>query len=93
MITNSYGNFVVQKTLKLSQGRLKTILIIELVKVIGKIPDKKLIVRWKKIVYNNLPIESGNCINLQDLQLLNRCIAIMEGNFVNAESLNPYFIC
>lgn len=55
---NNYGNYVVQKALKISTGSHKNKLIISILKNIEKIGDKKLIGKWKNIVINCLPIEN-----------------------------------
>ena len=55
---NNYGNYVVQKALKISTGSLKNKLIISILKNIEKIGDKKLIGKWKNIVINCLPPEN-----------------------------------
>lgn len=55
---NNYGNYVVQKALKISTGSIKNKLIISILKNIEKIGDKKLIGKWKNIVINCLPPEN-----------------------------------
>lgn len=55
---NNYGNYVVQKALKISCGAPKLKLIISILKNIEKIGDKKLIVKWKNIVISCLPKEN-----------------------------------
>ena len=50
---NSFGNYVVQKALKLSNGFLKVKLINNIKKNIEKINDKKLIDKWKSIIANS----------------------------------------
>lgn len=52
---NNYGNYVVQKALKISIGPLKFKLIISILKNIEKVGDKKLMAKWKNIVICTLP--------------------------------------
>lgn len=47
---NNYGNYVVQKALKLAPKEGKLILIDQIRKNIEKVVDKKLICKWKSIV-------------------------------------------
>ena len=47
---NSFGNYVIQKALKISAGRNKEILADNVNKNIYKLNDKKLISKWKNIV-------------------------------------------
>lgn len=65
---NNYGNYVVQKALKISSGTPKQKLIISILKNIEKIGDKKLIAKWKSIVINYLP--SDNEMNNIDGDLI-----------------------
>jgi hypothetical protein len=51
---NNYGNFVVQKALKLSTGHNKLKLISCIVKNIEKIGDRKIILKWKSIVEGHI---------------------------------------
>ena len=50
IIKNKYGNYVIQKAVKLSSGILKERLIGEINKVINKLEDKKIINKWKAII-------------------------------------------
>ena len=50
LITNSYGNFVLQTALKLSKGKDKTRLLNYIKKCLEKINDKKLLKKWKGII-------------------------------------------
>ncbi len=50
LIRNSYGNYVVQKSLKIAQGKDKTQLITAILKCIPQIPDRKIRQKWEKIV-------------------------------------------
>jgi hypothetical protein len=51
---NNYGNYVVQKALKLSQGNFKGRLVSSILKNIEKIGDRKLVLKWKSIVYSHI---------------------------------------
>jgi len=54
LMVNSYGNYVVQKALKLSSKNDKIVLINNIYKNMQKIKDKKLIQKWKTIIESNL---------------------------------------
>ena len=54
LMKNNYGNFVVQKALKLSSGPNKLKLIRCIVKNIEKIGDRKIILKWKSIVESHI---------------------------------------
>lgn len=47
---NNYGNFVVQKALKLAKGLMKMKLLNCIIKNIDKIGDKKIMAKWESIV-------------------------------------------
>lgn len=51
---NAYGNYVVQKSLKVAKSENKKILIDALTRNIDKLCDKKLISKWKIIINNSL---------------------------------------
>jgi hypothetical protein len=51
---NSYGNYVIQKALKVSNGNNKKLLITTIVNNVDKLNDKKLIFKWKTIVSNSI---------------------------------------
>lgn len=57
---NAYGNYVVQKALKLVNGNNKSLLISTLTKNLDKLSDKKLINKWRIIINNSL----GNFLSL-----------------------------
>ena len=63
LIKNSFGNFVLQKALKLSSGRRKTKLTNSIKKSLDKLSDKKLIKKWKTILSSsthlNLNLENN----------------------------------
>ena len=50
IIKNKYGNYVIQKAVKLSSGILKERIIGEINKIINKLEDKKIINKWKAII-------------------------------------------
>lgn len=50
VMKSSYGNYVIQKALKVAQGRTREFLAVNVNKNIYKLYDKKLIAKWKAIV-------------------------------------------
>ena len=60
IMKSNFGNFVIQKAIKLSSGENKRKLVIEVSRNIYKLNDKKLILKWKSIVYPHL--ENKNSI-------------------------------
>ena len=54
LMKNNYGNYVVQKALKLSSSNNKYKLIDIILKNLEKIGDKKLILKWKFIVQSHI---------------------------------------
>lgn len=54
LMKNNYGNYVVQKALKLANDKFKYKLIDIIMKNLDKIGDKKLISKWKLIVQSRL---------------------------------------
>lgn len=59
LMKNEYGNFVIQKALKLSQNLNRKRLVKLIQKNVDKIGDKKLVVKWKNIVNSFV---NSNCI-------------------------------
>ena len=53
IIINRYGNYVIQKALKLSSGEIRLKLMKEISKNIHKIEDKKIVEKWKFIIYRS----------------------------------------
>lgn len=51
---NNYGNYVIQKALKLSTGLAKTSLINAILKNLDKIGEVKLTLKWQSIVENHV---------------------------------------
>ena len=52
VIRNNYGNYVIQKAVKLSLGKIQEKLIKEIIKNLDKLEDKKIINKWKMIISN-----------------------------------------
>ena len=50
VIRNSYGNYVIQKAVKLSSGKIREKLIKEIMKNLNKLEEKKIISKWKMII-------------------------------------------
>ena len=50
IIKNKYGNYVIQKAIKLSSGNYRGKIIGEINKNINKLEDKKIINKWKSII-------------------------------------------
>ena len=50
VMKNNFGNYVIQKALKISKGEIKNLLISTVSRNISKLNDKKLISKWKSIV-------------------------------------------
>lgn len=63
LITNSYGNFVLQTALKLAKGKNRNRLINCIKKCLEKINDKKLIKKWKGIITGSSHLTCGNMIS------------------------------
>jgi hypothetical protein len=62
---NNFGNYVIQKALKLCSGNDRKKLVIEVSKNIYKLNDKKLITKWKNLIIPHLEvlkIEENNLI-------------------------------
>ena len=53
LMRNNFGNYVVQKAVKLSSGKSKERLIKEIMKNIHKLEDKKIISKWKTIIFSS----------------------------------------
>ena len=47
---NNYGNYVVQKAIKLSSGESRKRLIQDIIKNLSKLEDKKIINKWRTII-------------------------------------------
>ena len=61
---NSYGNYVIQKALKLSNGHFKVKITNNIKKCLDKFTDKKMINKWSNILENmktnNLNLDLGH---------------------------------
>jgi hypothetical protein len=53
LMRNNFGNYVVQKAVKLSSGKSQERLIREILKNINKLEDKKIISKWKMIIFSS----------------------------------------
>ena len=65
VMKNNFGNYVIQKALKLCSGNDRKKLVIEVSKNIYKLNDKKLIIKWKNLIIPHLEalkIEENNLI-------------------------------
>ena len=60
IMKNNYGNYVIQKALKISINEYKEKLVNEVEKNIFKLNDKKLILKWKSIIYPYLDNKYNN---------------------------------
>jgi hypothetical protein len=54
LIRNDYGNYVLQKALKLSNMNTRISLVNNILHNLEKLGDKKLIIKWKHIVDSSL---------------------------------------
>lgn len=89
---NNYGNYVVQKALKISSGNPKLKLIISILKNIEKIGDKKLIAKWKNIVISCLPNDNEmNNVDGDLIYKLLKSIPVEEIPVVNRNSNQMFF--
>jgi hypothetical protein len=70
LMKNNYGNYVVQKALKLSNDVNKRRIIEMVVKNLERIGEKKLMMKWKFIVQSCIA-EMGNCYNNQFVPVQN----------------------
>ena len=50
LLTNSFGNFVLQTAIKLSKGKNKIRIVNYIKKNLDKINDKKIVKKWKEII-------------------------------------------
>lgn len=68
LMKNNYGNYVVQKALKLANNAGKNKLVEVILRNLEKIGDKKLILKWKFIVQSHVNDDQGrtilNCHNV-----------------------------
>ena len=52
VIRNNFGNYVIQKAVKLSSGKMRKKLISKIIKNLNKLGDEKIINKWKYIISN-----------------------------------------
>lgn len=93
---NNYGNYVVQKALKLAKGSLKSKLITTIVKNIDKIGDKKLMMKWKSIV--NTHINFNNFSNndsgsMSPVKLKSKPVSNYTSSKNTSENVSPQMKC
>jgi len=89
---NNYGNYVVQKALRISTGLPKLKLIISILKNIEKIGEKKLIAKWRNIVISCLPNENEmNNIDGELIYKLLRSNSVDENQTIN-RNLNQNYL-
>lgn len=53
LVSHSYGNFVIQKALKLAQGDERNNLIMAIERSFPQIQDKKIRMKWQEIIQNS----------------------------------------
>lgn len=66
LIKNSYGNYVVQKSLKLSKGNDKKMLIQSIQSKYGEINDNKIRAKWQQIVQDAIDAGESPSHNVID---------------------------
>lgn len=102
LMKNSYGNYVVQKALKLSTGITKLKMVSLISSNIHKLGEKKLIFKWNSILhscfetdrvfFSNLSI-NNNCIvpNFNVHNNNNQAIYIQPSTSINNNHYNNYY--
>ena len=63
VMRSNYGNYVIQKAIKLSKGENKNKLVFNAAKEINKLNDSKLIIKWKSILSPHINELSSDQIN------------------------------
>ncbi len=88
LMKNNYGNYVVQKALKLANDKNKYKLIDIIVRNLDKIGDKKLISKWKSIVQSR--IEENDEMGISILKKVNseNKYPEQEENNINIKRIN-----
>jgi hypothetical protein len=84
---NNYGNYVVQKALRLSKGMHKNKLISTILKNLEKIGDRKLIMKWKSIVDSHVSVNENESFNYfmnqnNSFQIDNRSMKPLSPSFI-----------
>ena len=90
LMKNEYGNFVIQKALRLSQNQNRKRLVKLIEKNVEKIGDKKLILKWKTIVSsftNNSSNSNQNLKVIYDNQIETNTNSYKRS--INSNNLNP----
>jgi hypothetical protein len=92
---NNYGNYVVQKALKLCSGQLKAKMISIIVKSIEQIGDKKLIMKWKSIVNMHVTLGSISSNSHDNIQTLSSPMkglnnAVGHNSFENSSNTSQF---
>ena len=77
VMRSNYGNYVIQKAIKLSKGENKNLLVFNAAKDINKLNDNKLILKWKSILAPHI-----NELNQEQIKYLN------EQNYFNIINSN-----
>jgi hypothetical protein len=81
LMKNEYGNFVIQKALKLSQNLNRKRLVKLIQKNVEKIGDKKLILKWKNIV-------NSYCSTNHQIRQVSTVIGVNNNsNFISSQNL------
>ena len=90
LIKNSYGNFVLQKAFKLSNGRSRIKLINSIKKNIEKLNDQKLINKWKTLILSSsyLSLENSSQFFTQT-HLSSSPTSARKNNMNNNIKINP----
>ena len=72
LLTNSFGNFVLQTAMKLSKGKNKTRIVNYIKKNLDKINDKKIVKKWKEIISLSSHLTFQNNFNSNSQGTLNK---------------------
>lgn len=85
LIKNKYGNYVVQKAIKIAKNFPKLKLIYAILNNLEKINESKLIVRWKNII--SMSLSSDNDIAKEDKE---RVLFLIDGRIINNKNYPIY---
>ena len=69
VMKSNYGNYVIQKAIKLAKGEYKNKFVLNAAKDINKLNDNKLIQKWKSILFPHIKELDAN--QIQELKTLN----------------------
>jgi hypothetical protein len=75
LIKSNYGNYVIQKALKVAQVNSKFSLINNILQNLDKLGDKKLMIKWKHIVDSNIE----DCMKQNMFNMINMYPGIPNG--------------